>query len=168
MEAKKVVKWGLIGLVVILVLIQFIPVDRTNPPVTAEINAPEQVMTIFRKSCYDCHSNETDWRWYTYIAPVSWLTASDVHEGRGHVNFSEWGNLPLDKQAKKTEKIWEEVEKDGMPLKIYVLAHPGVALTPAEKETIKNWSMASGATEPEQPMGETGESEEGHSEKDSD
>lgn len=166
MDAKKVVKWGLIGLVLVLVLIQFIPVDRTNPPVTAEINAPDEVKSILRNSCYDCHSNETDWRWYTYVAPVSWLTASDVHEARGKVNFSEWGNLTPKKQAKKTEEIWDEIEKNGMPLKIYVLMHPEVALSLAEKETIKNWSMASGEMEPEQPMEETGEQEEGHKDKD--
>lgn len=165
MQAKKVVKWALIGFVVVLVLIQLIPVERSNPPVTAEINAPDEVKTIFRKSCYDCHSNETNWRWYTYVAPVSWLTASDVHEARGKVNFSEWGNLPANKKAKKTEEIWDEIEKGGMPLKIYVLAHPEVALSPAEKETIHNWSVASVEMESLQPVGEAEEGEE-HKEKD--
>lgn len=159
METKKVVKWALIGFVVVLVFIQLIPVERSNPPVTAEINAPDAVKTIFRRSCYDCHSNETDWRWYTYVAPVSWLTASDVHEARGKVNFSEWSNLPANKKAKKTEEIWDEIEKDGMPLKIYVLVHPEVSLSPAEKETIHNWSMAS--VEMESGSHEEGEKEEG-------
>lgn len=147
MAMKKGLKWGLIGFAAVLILIQLIPVNRSNPPVTAEIAVPDEVMNIFRKSCYDCHSNETNWRWYTYVAPVSWLTSYDVKEAREHMNFSEWGSLPADKQAKKTEEIWEEVEKGKMPLKIYVLVHSGVALSRAEKEILKNWSMAAGVDE---------------------
>lgn len=153
------VKWTLIVVVALFVLIQFIPADRSNPPVTAEINAPSEVVDIFKHSCYDCHSNETDWRWYSYVAPVSWLTSNDVEHGREHINFSEWGNLPADKLAKKTEEIWEEVSKDGMPLKIYTLIHPGAKLSAAQKETIKTWAMASEAME--SGSYEEGEKEEG-------
>ncbi len=86
-------KKALIILIVILVAIQFIPVDKTNPPVTAELDAAMEIISVFKRSCYDCHSNETVWPWYSSIAPVSWLVTADVKEARKHLNFSEWGNL---------------------------------------------------------------------------
>jgi hypothetical protein len=70
------------------ILIQLIPIRRDNPPATGSVAAPPEVMSILRRSCYDCHSNETIWPWYSRVAPVSWLVARDVHEGRRHVNFS--------------------------------------------------------------------------------
>ena len=72
---KKVV---LTMIAVLLVDIQFIPVDKTNPPVTADLQADQEVKEIFKRSCYDCHSNETKWPWYSSVAPVSWLVSSDV------------------------------------------------------------------------------------------
>lgn len=142
MKSKNFFKRLLIGLAVILILIQLIPVSRTNPPVTAEISVPTEVMNVFQRSCYDCHSNETNWRWYSYVAPVSWLTAYDVKEGREHLNFSEWGGLEAKKQAKKTEEIWEEVSEGNMPMKIYVLVYPEVKLSEPEKEALRQWAMA--------------------------
>lgn len=152
------VKWILVVIVTLFVLIQFIPVDRSNPPVTAEINVPPEVATIFEYSCYDCHSNETDWRWYSYVAPVSWLTSHDVEEARGHLNFSEWGNLKAKKQAELQEHIWEEVQEGKMPLKIYTLVHPDTKLSDSQKETLKSWSMAAEGME-------TGSHEEGEKEE---
>lgn len=145
------VKWILIIVVALFILIQFIPVDRSNPPVTAEINAPAEVVSIFEHSCYDCHSNKTDWRWYSYVAPVSWLTSHDVKEARGHLNFSEWGTLEAKKQADLQEEIWKEVRKDGMPLKIYTLIHPDTKLSDSQKETIKTWAMAAESMESDSP-----------------
>lgn len=69
-------------LVVVFIGIQFIPVERTNPPVVSDIDAPSDIKDILRKACYDCHFNETNWAWYTKIAPMSLLTAKDVEEGR--------------------------------------------------------------------------------------
>ena len=70
-------KKPLIVLFVIIVGIQFIPVERTNPPIQSEISAPENVKVILKKACYDCHSNETNWAWYTKIAPASFLVAKE-------------------------------------------------------------------------------------------
>ena len=78
-------------LAVIFILIQFIPVDRTNPPVTREVAWDSaETARIARRACYDCHSNETVWPWYSNIAPASLLVASDVRDGRSYLNFSEW------------------------------------------------------------------------------
>ena len=130
----------LILIVVLLLAIQFIPVDRTNPPVKAEIDAPANVKAIFKKACYDCHSNETVWPWYSYIAPVSWLIADDVEEGRDHLNFSGWENLSRQDKAKEKDEIWEHIEKDEMPLGKYKFMHPEAKLSQKEKDIIKDWA----------------------------
>ena len=126
--------------VVVLIVIQFIPVDRENPPVTAELKASPELMAVFRRACYDCHSNETKWPWYSRIAPVSFLVARDVHEGREHLNFSRWGESPPDRQAKKTEEIWEEVSEGEMPLAIYKPLHPEAKLEQADLDLIRAWT----------------------------
>lgn len=137
------IKTIVIILIVALVVIQFIPVSKTNPPVTGEINAPENVMKVFKTSCYDCHSNEVVWPWYSRVAPVSWLVAYDVNEARDHVNFSEWNSYNAEDRQDNREEIWEEVEEGHMPLWYYVIMHPEAKLSAEDKTVIKNWSEGS-------------------------
>lgn len=137
----------IITLVVILIGIQFIPVDRKNPPVTMDINAPENISSILRTSCYDCHSNETSWPLYSYIAPVSFLLAGDVKEGRKHLNFSEWDKYSSDKQIKLLEEMIEEVEKENMPLTIYTFTHPNSKLDSNRIKLLKQWVKSGSSTE---------------------
>lgn len=125
--------------IIAVIGIQFIPVEKTNPPVTADLNAPMEVKTILQQSCYDCHSNETKWPWYSKVAPVSWLLSNHVTEGREHLNFSDWEKLFPSKQRKLKEEIWEEIEKDEMPLSNYTLLHPSAKLDLMKKQTIKKW-----------------------------
>lgn len=132
-----------IVLIVALVVIQFIPVSKTNPPVTGEIGAPENVMQVFRTSCYDCHSNEVVWPWYSRVAPVSWLVAYDVNEARDHFNFSEWSGYNAEDRQDNREEIWEEVEEGHMPLWYYVIMHPEAKLSAEDKEIVRNWSEGS-------------------------
>jgi hypothetical protein len=127
----------LIVLIIIFVGIQFIPVERTNPPVKSEIDAPAEVKNIFRRACYNCHSNETDWVWYTKIALISFLTADDVKKGRRHLNFSEWN---INKEAKAKEAIWDEVRDEEMPPWQYKIMHSESKLTQKEKNIINNWA----------------------------
>ena len=133
-------KKALIILIVILIAIQFIPVDKTNPTVTAELDAPTEIISIFKRSCYDCHSNETAWPWYSNIAPVSWLVAGDVKDARAHLNFSEWGNLSRKDRVKMKEEIWEEIEKEKMPLWKYNIMHPEASLTQKNKDLFRDWA----------------------------
>ena len=123
-----------------LIVIQFIPMNRTNPASISEINTPDDLKTIFRNSCYNCHSNETVWPWYSYIAPASWLLVSDVNEGREHLNFSNWNTLDLSKQTKLREEIWEEIREEKMPLWQYRILHPGSKLSQEQKNLIRNWA----------------------------
>ncbi|MBE0539203.1 MAG: heme-binding domain-containing protein [Ignavibacterium sp.] len=127
----------LIAVVVILIGIQFIPVERTNPPVISDINAPAEVKVILKKACYDCHSNETNWAWYTKVAPSSFLAAKDVNDARKHLNFSEWN---VNKEAKYKEEIWDEIREEQMPPWQYKIFHSEAKLTPEEKNLLRNWA----------------------------
>jgi len=123
-----------------LAAIQFVPVERVNPPVESDLAAPDDVKRILRRSCYDCHSNETRWPWYARVAPVSWLISSDVAEGRREVNFSAWSQFTGGRLARKFKEIVEQVEENKMPQWYYVLLHPEAKLEPREKEIILNWA----------------------------
>jgi hypothetical protein len=129
----------IIFLVFIIVGIQFIPVERTNPPVTSDIDAPADIKTILKKACYDCHSNETNWPWYSKVAPISFVTVGDVNEGREHLNFSEWGNY-TDKTDRIKDEIWEEIREEHMPPWMYRVSHSESKLTPEEKNLLRNWA----------------------------
>ncbi|MCU0305505.1 MAG: heme-binding domain-containing protein [Thermoanaerobaculales bacterium] len=138
MKRVLVVTVGL--LVAALIVIQLIPVDRSNPPVVADFDGPPEVAAVLRASCYDCHSHETRWPWYSRVAPVSWLVVHDVDEGRDKMNFSRWGALDLDRRAKLAEEIWEEVEEGEMPLLAYRLAHPDARLTDGSRSLLRGWA----------------------------
>ncbi|MBT8377923.1 MAG: heme-binding domain-containing protein [Ignavibacteria bacterium] len=132
-------KKSLIVLAFIVVGIQFIPVERSNPPITGEINAPSNIKAILKKSCYDCHSNETHYAWYAYVAPVSFLVAKDVNNGRRSLNFSEWNKYDKEKREKILEVIMKEVNQGTMPLSIYTLVHPSAKLDPLKIKTLSDW-----------------------------
>ena len=132
----------LIALAAIFVIIQLIPVERANPPVVSDLEAPPPVKDVLKRACYDCHSNETKWPWYSYVAPVSWLIAHHVEEGREHLNFSTWGQMGAERRRHKAHEIREEVEAGKMPLPIYLFAHPDAALDDGEKARIGEWSAS--------------------------
>ena len=119
---------------------QFVPVERVNPPVESDIAAPDEVKKILLRSCYDCHSNETRWPWYARVAPVSWLIARDVAEGRRELNFSVWAKFTGTRRARKFKEIVEQVEGNKMPQWYYVILHPDAKLEAGEKEIILNWA----------------------------
>jgi mono/diheme cytochrome c family protein len=131
-----------IAVAVVVLAAQLVPVDRSNPPVEAEIALPDAVRGIVHKACYDCHSHETRWPWYAYVAPVSWLVHHDVEHAREHLNFSRWGAYDAKEQGELFEEIAEEVEKREMPLQIYVSLHSEARLTSAERRTLIDWAEA--------------------------
>jgi Haem-binding domain len=128
---------GLLGLVTAL---QFVPVSRTNPPERAPAMAPPEVHTILQRSCYDCHSNETRWPWYSRIAPGSFLISRDVTEGRRELNLSTWSQYDPRRKARKLREIGEQVEKGKMPQWYYVLLHPDARLSAADRQLLLEWS----------------------------
>lgn len=142
MTRKRTVLVAGVGLLVAIQLVRF---ERTNPPVTGEIDAPADVKAVLRRACYDCHSNETVWPWYSQVAPPSWLLHRDVVVGRKHLNFSEWASLPADKQAKKLREIKKEVASGDMPMPIYLPLHPSAKLTPADAKLVTDWAEGGGS-----------------------
>lgn len=129
-----------LGVVGALVLLSLVPLDRTNPPVTGDIQAPAEVKAILKRSCYDCHSNETTWPWYAYVAPTNFLVKRDVSEARKHLNFSEWGTYKPERKEKKQKECGEEVASGDMPMAIYVPMHPNAKLSDADKQALDAWS----------------------------
>ncbi|MGH7539406.1 MAG: heme-binding domain-containing protein [Gemmatimonadota bacterium] len=124
--------------------IQFVPVRRTNPPVRAEVEAPQDVEAVLRRACFDCHSNGTEWPWYSRVAPASWLVARDVHKARDDMNFTEWPASDPDEVADLIEEIGEQIERDAMPPKRYRLLHPEARLSAQERQLLVDWSLAAG------------------------
>jgi len=118
---------------------QLIPLERSNPPVTAEVDAPDGVKAVLQRACYDCHSHQTTWPWYAYVAPVSFLIAHDVEHARKHLNFSTWDRYSPEKARKKIDEILEVVEEDEMPLYYYVWLHSEARLSPADRAEIESW-----------------------------
>lgn len=132
----------LLGVALVLAAIQFVPVDRSNPPVETEIPAPENVRAVLRRACYDCHSNESVWPWYSRVAPVSWLVARDVREGRKELNFSTWNLSAEKRRARKAKEIQEQVEKREMPPWFYVAVHREAALSAEDAALLKAWAVS--------------------------
>lgn len=135
----------LIVLLVAFVIIQFFRIDKTNPPVNKGTdfitikNTPENVANIIKTSCYDCHSNETKYPWYTNIQPVAWFLKSHIDDGRKHLNFSNFATYTPVKQAHKLADAADEVESGGMPLESYVLIHTDANLSAEQKVTLINY-----------------------------
>jgi Haem-binding domain len=132
------------ALFIVAAAIQFIKPELTNPPVEPKMSfaasadfSPETVR-ILSRSCTDCHSHSTNWTWYSHVAPVSWLMADDVKEGRQHLNLSEWGSLSKEESHVKLKEICSEVQDGEMPLWIYTLMHKEARLSPSDKDTLCN------------------------------
>lgn len=145
---KKALRFLAAGSLLVLIVIQFIPVDlpennsdHSKDMVQTE-NAPDEVKFILSKSCYDCHSNQTVYPWYSKVAPVSWLVAKDIREARDEMNFSEWAELSKRKKIKMLNELAEEVEEKKMPLKIYTVVHRDAILTDEEISIIKSWTKS--------------------------
>jgi hypothetical protein len=132
---KNLILYGPGALVVLAVLIQLIPYghDHTNPPVRSEPAwASLQARALGVRACFDCHSNETKWPWYSNIAPISWLIYSDVTEGRQHINFSDW-NRPEHQHVDEFQEVYQE---NSMPPANYLLLHPEARLSQAERRQL--------------------------------
>jgi hypothetical protein len=113
----------------VFVGIQFIRPQLTNPPVTAELQAPAEVKQVLKHSCYSCHSNETKLPWFDQVVPAYWLVTRDVKEARQHLNFSEIGNLPAAQQKGLLFEAVNQIQLGAMPLPAYRHVHPDADVT---------------------------------------
>jgi len=123
---------------------QFIPLDKTNPKVDESIalHTNEKVMKILKRSCYDCHSNETKWSIYSDIAPLSFEVLSHVNVGREAINFSEYKKIDKEIKIKRLKRSIQTVKNGMMPLSSYLMFHDEAKLTKADKELLVKWFEA--------------------------
>ncbi len=139
-----------LGLLLVLVGIQFVRIDKTNPPVVegedfiVVTQPPAEVATLLRNACYDCHSNETKYPWYTNVAPISWWIEEHIRHGRGELNFSKWGTYPIKKAHHKLKESYEMVEGKEMPLPSYLWTHSEAELTNEEQQLLVQWFKRTG------------------------
>jgi mono/diheme cytochrome c family protein len=139
-----------IGAVVVAIAIQFIPYGKTytNPPIMSEPkwDSP-QTKVLFDKACANCHSNETTYPWYSKVAPISWLVASDIEEGRAHFNVSMWGI----QRKNKGDEAAKETRSGDMPPWFYLPTHPEAKLTDLQtKELISGLEKTFGSDNDEE------------------
>ena len=139
---RRVLRWVVLVVVILFVAMQLAPVDRSNPPVSAEVPAPPDARAIIRRACYDCHSNETVWPWYTWVAPVSWLVARDVHEGRRELNFSAWDRYTTKEKVKKLKESWETLGEGEMPPWYYLPVHRKARLSAQDRAVLRRWTLS--------------------------
>ncbi|WP_457606217.1 heme-binding domain-containing protein [Nitratifractor sp.] len=146
----KTLKIALAWLIAGFAIIQLIRIDVPPPPKATpdeEIQAPAKIQTMLKRSCYDCHSNHTNWPWYSKIAPVSWEVRSHVKDGRNWLNFSIWKRY----DEKKKKKLYEGIAKSidwKMPPSDYLWIHKDARLTRAQREEIKKWAEKEAAKLP--------------------
>lgn len=128
-----------------LVLMQLIRIDKTAPAIDFSndlmrmTNPPGEVAALLKVACYDCHSYQTEYPWYTNVAPVSWWIGHHIDEGREHLNFSIWGTYESSEQLEMLHECAEEVEEGKMPLPSYTWTHGAAKLTDYQRNLLKNW-----------------------------
>lgn len=142
------VKKILIGLLIALVVLQFVRPDKnvatamSANDISTKYTVPDDVNAILKKACNDCHSNNTTYPWYTNIQPVGLWMQHHVDEGKAELNFSEFAAYKNKKAAHKMEEVVEMVEEGEMPLSSYTIVHTDAKLTSTEKATLVAWAKA--------------------------
>ncbi len=155
-------------ILLLLVAIQFIPVDRSAPAVNpsqdfvAVMNPPGQLGTLIKEACYDCHSHETEYPWYSYVSPVSLWLQGHINEAREKVNFSIWTTYSAADTDHAVEEVVEVIEKKEMPLKSFTWTHPEARLSDAQRTEMVSWfkTLRTGASE-KRGEGDNGDEEAG-------
>lgn len=138
---KKIIFW----IAAVFLGIQLIPVDRENKAVNRKDNfvdiykTPKDIKVILKNACYDCHSNETEYPNYAYVAPISWAVKDHINEGRRYLNFSEWGSYNNDLRKNAVEKTISSVRDLQMPLPSYIGYHPKANLTTRQRKAVEDY-----------------------------
>ncbi len=160
MDYRRLPKRAGLALLVLLVLSQAVRPARTNPPIhpdktlLAMGRQPADVGAIFARACNDCHSSLTRWPWYSNVAPISWMLADHVKDGRRELSFSTWGDYDERRKGRKLQEICTQVREGEMPPWSYVLLHADAKLVDDDRQVVCRWadaerarlSVASGAT----------------------
>ncbi|MBK8350503.1 MAG: heme-binding domain-containing protein [Saprospirales bacterium] len=137
-----------LGILIVIVLLQFIPTKKNQTSIVSsnsieqKYNTPENVQAILKKACFDCHSNNTVYPWYSHIQPIGFWLNNHINEGKEELNFSEFNSYENKKARKKMEKVISSQEKGWMPLSSYTLIHKDATLTSTEKTIIIDWAKS--------------------------
>lgn len=145
MKFKKILKRLLLVIVILVIIIQFFRPEKNESGIkTNEIgtiySVPNNIQTILNTACNDCHSNKTNYPWYSNLQPIAWWLNDHVEEGKSKLNFDEFANYALYRQYHKLEEVVEEVEEGEMPLSSYTLIHTNAKLSDAQKTELINWA----------------------------
>jgi hypothetical protein len=134
-------KRTLLTFLIVFLLMQFIRPDLDNEVIDKdlEIKAPDNIMSMFKASCYDCHSNAATWPWYSNVAPFSWIISEHVNDGRKWLNFSTWEQYTKEEKQKKLKGIYRTVYA-AMPLQSYLFLHEEANLTKEQRSLIREWT----------------------------
>lgn len=141
MKAKNI----FVGLLGGLALLQFFPIDKTLPPTQEALefhvaqNPPDEVMSLLKNACYDCHSNHTRYPWYAHVQPIGWWIQNHIEQGRRELNFSEFGEWSDFERREVLDLCADLIEKGKMPLRSYLPMHPEARLTAGQKSLLVNW-----------------------------
>lgn len=139
---------GLLAAACFVLLLRFARPEISTLPVTADIDAPANVSRILRRSCYDCHSNETRLAWFDRIVPVSWLVARDISRAREHLNFSKLGVESKDRQKAVLFEAVNQIQMGAMPLATYAALHPKAAIGPEDLKALRDYLMSARMQQP--------------------
>ncbi len=135
-----------LGLIATLVVMQFFRIDKSNPESDSALNmfvvehVPDDVQSIIKTSCLNCHSNQVNYPWYSNVAPISWVVKNHINEAREELNFSEWGTYTTKRKLHKLEEIEEEVDEAEMPLPSYLIVHGEARLSKKQQKRLINWA----------------------------
>ena len=135
----------ILAVAVLVVILQLFQIDKTNPVADPELdfiaiaNPPAEIGSLIKTACYDCHSHQTKYPWYTYTQPLGWWIKDHIDHGRGELNFSEWGNYPTRRADHKLEESAELVLEEEMPLPSYLKTHSEARLSTEQRELLAYW-----------------------------
>lgn len=124
---------------IIFFSIQIFPGENSNPDIKTLNPCIEPAQTVLRRACYNCHSNETIWPWFSYLAPVSWMIIHEVNKAREHLNFSVWSDYSKEERKELMEKVRKVLKYYEMPPTLYVWDHQVAKLSAKDKEAVTDW-----------------------------
>ena len=155
---RKILKYCAIVLALLFLAAQFVRPDLTNPAVNpderieASVEVPDDVAGILKRSCRDCHTNETVYPWYSNITPVNWWLKSHFEHGREHLNFSTWAKYTPQQKEKRLEEVCEVIESGEMPLPSYLWIHRDAVLSAEDAKLLCGWARTAGDKLRESPI----------------
>lgn len=138
----------LIGIIILLVVIQFIQPAKNNGAaqsandITHAVQVPDTVMALLKTACYDCHSDSTRYPWYNHISPVNWWLRNHINEGKRHLNYTEFNTGSYKRRMRRLDETAEQVDKHEMPISSYLWIHKDARLTDAQRKLIIDWAKS--------------------------